>query len=292
VSRIQLPRLILSVVVTLLMVAAAACAAATPPTPTLAPTATTVPQPTAPPNPTSTIAPTIAPTKPVSTVAPTTAPTKPAAAATTAPPPTVAATGATGDVKLEVASYNAYVTQSQPDILQVVGEVVNKGKGPVDSITIEASAISDSGAVLLASNANIAKLRVLPDGGKYPFFIQLKIGQGVKYKEVKFKLDGKPNKADPRDHLQLKAIDVAEVKLSGATAPVKGKISNEGTAEASSVVVIAVAYDAGDKVLDVGFGQVYNPIPSKGTGTFELSFYGLKAAPVKTVVMAQGAAKQ
>lgn len=204
-------------------------------------------------------------------------------------------------IKLEVGSYSSYSDSPFPGYLTFVGEVLNKGDTPAWRIQVAVSLLDGGGNIVGVSSNNMANLNVIPARGKYPFLIR--ISKPSPYKEVKIQVQGEPygDSSLFPPYLDLRVEGVTG-KAPGPTGPIspsgngyilRGRINNTGNKTATSVKVVAIAYDQNGKVMDVGFTySELDQIQAGGNAPFELQLSTIKATPPKYELFAQGTEKK
>jgi hypothetical protein len=194
-------------------------------------------------------------------------------------------------IKLEVGSYTNY--RDTISTLWFVGEVVNKGDTPAQSVQIALSLLDGSGNVLATGSGRISYVAA---SGKFPFKIMVDKAP-KEWKEVKIQVQGSAysDKSLFPPYLDLKADKISgQPPASGyGNYGLVGAIVNTGQKTATLVHVVAVAYDNDGKVIDVG--ETYTQLSEIGAGAdapFKLGFGNIKQAPARYEVFVQGMEKK
>src|SRR6476661_182578 len=198
--------------------------------------------------------------------------------ATPAPPPTdtaVPATATPASARLALVEYTQY-KDSLNDVV-VIGYVRNEGSVPLESIKVVAQALDSGGATVGTGEDLLLALVQLPPGKVAPF--QVSLGQLTGTLD---KIDVQTQAApfDPNGFNIFTAAQGLTVEGEKLGQPqqylgtkLTGRIKNGGTTPATLVRVLAVAYGADGKVVDVGEGSSsLDPLAPGASGPFEITF--------------------
>lgn len=235
------------------------------------------PPPTATPQPTRTIGPIETPT-----LTPTLVPTFPPLPTRT---PTVKP-----EVKLEVLSYTAFRAGSQ--LVYVAGAAINRGTAPAGEVRTAVSLLDTQGKVASTGTLNETSIWYVPPGGTYPFLITVPTAPQT-WKDVRIQFEAKLWSADQlhKPYWDLKIDSVSGVPPQGAypNYGYTGRVTNSGPKRARMVQVVAIAFDAAGKVIDVGSGYVpFEYLNAGQDAPFQFMLHNTKSAPAKYQMLAEG----
>lgn len=194
-------------------------------------------------------------------------------------------------VDLQVSSYTTY--RSGTSLLYVAGVAVNRGTIEAGEARVAVSLLDTQGNVLAATSMNLTPMWYVPPDGKYPFLVAIAAAP-KEWKEVKIQFETKPYKPSQlnKPYWDLKIDKVVGKPPPGGAYPnygYAGRVTNTGNQRARMVQVVAIAYDASGKVLDVEGRYIEFEFLNPGQDApFELFFKNLKTAPARYELLAEG----
>jgi hypothetical protein len=230
---------------------------------------------------------------PVSASAPTAAPAAPTTAA--APSATGISAGASASGGgLKLVEYTQY-KDSLNDVV-VIGYVRNEGSVPLESIKVVAQALDKGGATVGTGEDLLLALVQLPPGKVAPF--QVSLGQLTGTLD-KIDVQTQADPFDPNGFNIFTAAQGLTVEGDKLGQPqqylgtkLTGRVKNGGTTTAQLVRVLAVAYGADGKVVDVGKGgPAIDTIAPGATAPFDLTFSRTDVKIAKYDLLAVGTEK-
>ncbi len=147
---------------------------------------------------------------------------------------------------LEIGALNFIETRQ--GTLWGLGEVANPGNEYLTEVVVEAS-LFDAAGVLLARAATYTQLDVVPPHQAVPFAILFDSPPGdfAQYQVVA--VSGVPVSDQSRYYFELEPFDVQGSPIGVSTYRLSGQLRNTGPSDAESIRLVAVAYDATDKIL-------------------------------------------
>jgi hypothetical protein len=177
--------------------------------------------------------------------------------------------------------------------LYVAGVAVNRGTLEAGEVRVAVSLLDAKGNVLAATSMNLAPIWYVPPDGKFPFLVAISTAP-KEWQEVKIQFETKPYKPSQlhKPYWDFKIDKVVGKPPPGGAYPnygYAGRVTNTGNQRARMVQVVAIAYDAGGKVLDVEGRYISFEYLNPGQeAPFELFFKNLKTAPVRYELLAEG----
>jgi len=194
------------------------------------------------------------------------------------------------EVRLEVLSYS--VIRQGPRLIYVVGAAVNRGTAPSGEVRTAVSILDAQGRVAATGNLNETNVSYVVPGGKFPFRIVVATAP-AQFSDVRIQFEAKLYTPDQlhKPYWQLRVDKVAGQTPQGAypNYGYSGQVTNTGPQRARMVQVSAIAFDGAGKVVDVGSGYVpFEYLNAGQDAPFQLYFLGLKTAPARYEMLAEG----
>lgn len=209
-------------------------------------------------------------------------------ASPTAKPSPTKKSQAAPHIEFQVRQFSTY--ESSFGALYFIGDAINKSDVRVCCVQIVISLLDEAGNVLAASNIHPSSLCEIEIGQRYPFLMQVS-DKPIKYASAKFQIQASPAPSIVPCYRQFKVDKITEHLPSSAsdTFGLSGQVTNMGDATAGPVLIIAIAYDANDNVIDEGYDFAkITPLAPQNDSPFELQFRRLKQRPARYEIFAQG----
>ena len=194
------------------------------------------------------------------------------------------------EVRLEVLSYSIY--RASNSWVYVAGAAVNRGTAPSGEVRIAVSLLDAKGNVATVGASNEAHVEYVPPGGRYPFLVILPTAP-PQWKDVNIQFEAKLYQPEQlyKPYWNLQVDKVVGQPPQGAYIGFgySGSVRNTGLKRARMVQVSAIAYDAADKVIDVGSGYVpFEYLNAGQDAAFEFRFKNVRSAPARYEMLAEG----
>ncbi|MEW5961116.1 MAG: FxLYD domain-containing protein [Chloroflexota bacterium] len=138
--------------------------------------------------------------------------------------------------------------ETRPGALWGLGEVANPGDEYLTEVVVEA-ALFDGAGVLLARAAAYTQLDIVPPHQAVPFAILFDSPPGDFAQYQVAAVSGVPVSEQARYYFDLETFDLHGDPTGVSTYRLGGQLRNTGAADAESIRLVAVAYNAEDKVL-------------------------------------------
>lgn len=187
-------------------------------------------------------------------------------------------------IDLRAGSYTNY--RDIINSLWFVGEILNNGNVPAESIQVVLSLLDSSGNVIATGSDTLLYIEA---GGKFPFHIFVD-NAPQEWAEVKIQIQGQPFTSQSifPPYLDLKVDKVTGQPSDFGNYGLTGLVTNTGQKTALLVHIVAVAYDADGNVIDVGDTySTLDEIAPGGDSPFSLEFGNMKDAPASYEIYAQ-----
>lgn len=178
--------------------------------------------------------------------------------------------------------------QTRQGTLWCLGEVSNPGSVPLAEVVIEASLLDGAGLVL-ARGAAYTQLDVIQPDQAAPFAILFDSPPSSFAQYQVVVVSGVPISDQARYYFDLETFDLHGSPEGLATYRLSGQLRNYGSSDAESVRLVAVAYDADNRVLAQRQAELAVTLLKAGATTpFELDLTIPKGIVDHYKVLAQG----
>jgi LysM repeat protein len=138
--------------------------------------------------------------------------------------------------------------ETRQKTLWCLGTIENPGEVPVAEVVVEVS-LFDPNGVLLLREAAYTQLDVILPGESAPFAVLFEAPPDGFAQYQVIPVSAVPLAGDTRYYFELEATDLNGRPEGIATYRIDGQLRNTGTENAEAVRLVAVAYDADDRVL-------------------------------------------
>jgi hypothetical protein len=199
------------------------------------------------------------------------------------PPPPSAKEG-----KLELQNVRFYESRGSSKIVNVVGELVNTGEGPINAPRAKITVYDASKTALDDTICGAFIIRDLQPDEKVPCYAVMSKASG--YKTYKVEPEHSKNFLTYRA-ADLKITDVDSTSPSSAFGAhkVTGTVTNKSTFTAKSVWVIVGLYDGDGKIVGAGRTIVAgNDLDPGAAGKFTVSIFNVADKPKKSLTKVFG----
>lgn len=187
---------------------------------------------------------------------------------------------------LKVSAINFQETRQST--LWCLGEVTNPGSVSLAEVVVEASLL-DGGGLVLARGAAYTQLDVIQPGQAAPFAILFDSPPSSFAQYQVIAVSGVPISDQARYYFDLETFDLHGSPEGLATYRLNGQLRNWGSIDAESVRLVAVAYDADNRVLAQRQADLAVTVLKAGATTpFELDLTIPKGMVDHYQVLAQG----
>jgi len=184
------------------------------------------------------------------------------------------------DSPLEIVDHKLFFT-GLGETAFVIGELENKGSGPVTDVKISFKGYAAEGK-LLDTREGDAPVAFIAAGAKAPFKIAVDLREVAKYELA---VESKPAESVPENKLVVSDAEMGAPKSGYVW--VTGKVTNNGSETVQSVEMITVLRDASGAVVEVDAQKLTDPLEAGKTASFK--FMVMSRDATKLEVTAQPA---
>ncbi len=178
--------------------------------------------------------------------------------------------------------------ETRQGTLWCLGEVSNPGSLPLTEVVVEASLLDGAGLVL-SRGAAYTQLDVIQPGQAAPFAILFDSPPGSFAQYQVVTVSGVPISDQSRYYFDLETFDLHGSPEGLATYHLVGQLRNSGAGDAESIRLVAIAYDADERVLAQRQAELTVTLLKAGAVTsFELDLIVPQGMVDRYKVLAQG----